>query len=292
MAMTSSTSPVPAMRRAASLGCCGKAGCGPTRSAARSSAASSRGNAKWAAWSPWRWPISRLPSRNESSPRSPWVAVTPGHEVTSAVICSLAEGMAATLRRDASCGPGDIGPTTSAVGAQAGEREVVEVELEAEQPVRDGAELRHGGAVERLAAPAPLALRGGAHGRGGRPARGAAGPVRVADDACSLQGAEVAVDGRDVAGASGRELLGRARRPGGVEALEQPPPRRREPDALGAERAERGGERRGRNGRSMMGDGHGFLLGRGASSAAGTVCAPTPQPDQGTGGLTPCPSHT
>src|SRR5918994_1954369 len=239
-AIVSSTSAGAAIRRAASLGCSGKAGWGPTRPAARSSAATSRGTAKCAAWSPCRWPISRLPSRKDSSPRSPSTAVTPGHEVTSAMICSLAVGMVRTLRRDPARLPGVIGPTTCALGAQAGERQVVEVDLEAERVQGDGAQPPDDRGVERLAPAAPLALRGSSQGCGGRPAGGAPDAVGMADDARGLERAQVAVDGGDVAGPGAGELLGRARRAGSVQALQQPSPRRGEADAAGAQGADRG----------------------------------------------------
>src|SRR4051812_22997391 len=48
------------------------------------------GKKKCATWSPWRWPISRWPTRKANSPRRPGPALTPGHEVTSSVICWLA----------------------------------------------------------------------------------------------------------------------------------------------------------------------------------------------------------
>ena len=69
---------------------------GPTRpgktgwSTIRPSAARLRhtgsGNEKWAAWSPWRCPSSRRPTRNANSPRRPGPAFTPGQDVTSSVI--------------------------------------------------------------------------------------------------------------------------------------------------------------------------------------------------------------
>jgi hypothetical protein len=52
-------------------------------------AQTSLGKAKWAAWSPCRWPISRPPTLNANSPRRPGPAATPGQEVTCSVIRSL-----------------------------------------------------------------------------------------------------------------------------------------------------------------------------------------------------------
>src|SRR4029079_12596804 len=49
------------------------------------------GNEKCALRSPWRWPISRRPSRNANSPREPCPAPTPGQVVTSSLI--LCEGV-------------------------------------------------------------------------------------------------------------------------------------------------------------------------------------------------------
>src|SRR4029450_11252619 len=60
------------------------------RPSSKSSLQIAFGNPKWAAWSPCRWPISREPTLNANSPRLPGPASTPGHEVTSSVIRSLA----------------------------------------------------------------------------------------------------------------------------------------------------------------------------------------------------------
>src|SRR5919109_2228733 len=59
------------------------------RPCSKSSAHTSLGKPKWAAWSPCRWPISRRPTLKANSPRRPGPASTPGHDVTSSVICWL-----------------------------------------------------------------------------------------------------------------------------------------------------------------------------------------------------------
>src|SRR2546429_426458 len=55
-----------------------------------SSSHSSGGKKRCAAWLPCRWPISRGPTLNANSPRRPGPASTPGQEVTSALMRSLA----------------------------------------------------------------------------------------------------------------------------------------------------------------------------------------------------------
>ena len=88
--MTSSTSASLSMRRAPQPGLSGMTGCGPMRPSARSSAPIALGKPKCATRSPCRWPISRRPTRKENSPREPCAVVTPGHDVASAVMRSLA----------------------------------------------------------------------------------------------------------------------------------------------------------------------------------------------------------
>src|SRR5215211_3905015 len=77
------------MRRAAGPTLPGKTGCGSMRPSLRNSCHLDFGKLKCAAWSPWRWPISRRPTLNASSPSSPSSTSTPGHPATSAVIRSL-----------------------------------------------------------------------------------------------------------------------------------------------------------------------------------------------------------
>src|SRR3954447_26807294 len=88
--MTSRTSSSVSMRRAAGPGLPGKTGWSTTRPSARSCSPTALGNEKWAAWSPWRWPISRRPTRKANSPRRPGPASTPGQEVTCSVMVSAA----------------------------------------------------------------------------------------------------------------------------------------------------------------------------------------------------------
>src|SRR5512133_478644 len=78
------------MRRAAGPRLSGKTGWWDTCPCSKSSAQTSLGKKKCAAWSPCRWPISRRPTRKANSPRRPGPALTPGHEVTSSTICWLA----------------------------------------------------------------------------------------------------------------------------------------------------------------------------------------------------------
>src|SRR3954462_11712635 len=115
-AMTSSTSCSFSILRAAGPSLPGKTGWWTTRPAANSSAQMVLGNEKWAEWSPCRWPISRRPTLNANSPRRPGPASTPGHEVTSSVICLLALSvsvMPSIVRVRRSGLPGAIGPRTS-----------------------------------------------------------------------------------------------------------------------------------------------------------------------------------
>src|SRR3954469_2099071 len=101
-AITSATSSSSSIARAAIFVEYGLTGWGPTRPASRSCAPTSRGKPKWAAWSPWRWPISRPPTVKANSPRRPGPAATPGHDVTSRVMRSLARSMPAKLQAQVS----------------------------------------------------------------------------------------------------------------------------------------------------------------------------------------------
>src|SRR4051794_4782611 len=95
-AITSRTSSSSSIRRAAGPSLSGKTGWWTMRPLAWRSAHTAFGNEKCAAWSPWRWPISRRPTRNANSPRRPGPDSTPGQDVTSRVMSSLAD-MAAMM---------------------------------------------------------------------------------------------------------------------------------------------------------------------------------------------------
>src|SRR4051812_10657237 len=107
-AITSSTSASAAIRRAAGPSRPGNTGWSTMRPASRSSRHRGAGKKKWAAWSPWRWPISRPPTLKANSPRRPGPAVTPGHEVTVSVMRRL--GVAVSDMPPVS-GPGPRAPS-------------------------------------------------------------------------------------------------------------------------------------------------------------------------------------
>src|SRR3954451_5924409 len=114
--MTSSTSSALSMRRAPGPSLPGKTGCSTMRPSARSSRQTSLGKKKCAAWSPCRWPISWRPTLKANSPRRPGPASTPGHEVTSSVMRSLALRVSLMPRIVAAAGarpPGEIRPRSS-----------------------------------------------------------------------------------------------------------------------------------------------------------------------------------
>src|SRR4051794_36578368 len=120
--MTSRMSSSPAMRRAAGPRFSGNTGCHVPLPAANRSSHTSLGNEKCAAWSPCRWPSSRRPTRKANSPRRPGPASTPGQEVTSCVmsslaVCAVVMGASCTLE-----GPGRQGQLVLGRALHADER--------------------------------------------------------------------------------------------------------------------------------------------------------------------------
>src|SRR4029450_11749348 len=89
-AITSSTSSSVSIVRAPKPGRSGNTGWWSMRPCANRSLQTAFGSTKRAERSPSRWPTSRAPTLTANPPRLPGPATTPGHEVTSSVIRSLA----------------------------------------------------------------------------------------------------------------------------------------------------------------------------------------------------------